>query len=716
MNTSPQIVDVSRDVVHLSTHKTTKARGKFQLHLVPRRNYMNLVFPNDVVNIYIDPGDGKRGFVRTMMGYVDRVEVTGTVTPDGGAMTRYVIIGSDFQKAIDMTSIYFNEYMRMILDERFVGHEKGKPRPRFSAGATGVALRSAGITLFGSPADFIENFLLIILGFGQQWRMPTTYGNISSNLRNLRERRVQRAKNRLPTNLKKLVADFGFDPTRIEENLKKLLEEARSTSFDDDDGLISAEDVTKRMRAAEKLRNDSNLLALSTLVNVANDPSFPAGLHDLLNYDFIETLAVDGFNANASVAQTNNETLGQFLYGHSNEIVNELIFDLRPVSKGDAGLVDDSSYSKEADDLGINVNGTPKQPHTVAAVQYAPAVVFREYPFSVVDKIDLRGITFVPPKPSTDPEESAFGIGGTPGSTGGIVEFGPIFAQKPNVPGRHTYQYSESLHPSPDDFVVNAKPVKHIDVVCIDNSDVKQHQLGRSDEDVVNVFQMYARSAGNASAHYREQMGNFSPVVNQISVARHGLRNREVTTEFANYQSPKNKENSFPKRNLVRWSLLQDHWYQHNPEYLTGTIVLRGMPEIRVGYRLDWKERCESYYVESVAHTWEWTGEGPSALTTTVEVSRGQRNDPFPAYIPPVFFSDEGGTINPSSGNRSGNGRLAQYFLLRDLDATIKSTSRGDPTTYEGPNLVDQRPFIGSDAVLSDGQTTAVTEEPENVG
>src|SRR5688572_5652710 len=99
-------VSLSNDVIRIQTSKSIKGAGHFQLHLVPRRNYFNYLFPNDVVNIYFDPGDGERGFVRTVMGYVDRVERQEMVDPQTGAMTTgYVVSGSDFLKAVERTDI-----------------------------------------------------------------------------------------------------------------------------------------------------------------------------------------------------------------------------------------------------------------------------------------------------------------------------------------------------------------------------------------------------------------------------------------------------------------------------------------------------------------------------------------------------------------------------------------------------------------------------------
>ena len=66
--------------------------------------------------------------------------------------------------------------------------------------------------------------------------------------------------------------------------------------------------------------------------------------------------------------------------------------------------------------------------------------------------------------------------------------------------------------------------------------------------------------------------------------------------------------------------MLECHVFLHNYEYLSGSMTIRGRPDIRVGYRLDVMERNESYYVESVAHTWAIG----TPMTTTLTLTRGQ--------------------------------------------------------------------------------------------
>lgn len=117
---------------------------------------------------------------------------------------------------------------------------------------------------------------------------------------------------------------------------------------------------------------------------------------------------------------------------------------------------------------------------------------------------------------------------------------------------------------------------------------------------------------------------------------------------------------------LVRWALLNDHWYQHNIEYIAGSIEMRGAPEIRVGYRLDVVEWNMSFYVENVSHTWQY-GE---KMTTQLQVSRGQPNNPYPAYVLPSSPA-----FSPTNTQRVTNSRLSKFFTVTDPVAVRRAVN-----------------------------------------
>jgi hypothetical protein len=131
------------------------------------------------------------------------------------------------------------------------------------------------------------------------------------------------------------------------------------------------------------------------------------------------------------------------------------------------------------------------------------------------------------------------------------------------------------------------------------------------------------------------------------------------------------------RRVLARWALLQDHWYQHNLEYVSGNIEMRGAPEIRAGYRLDLPDRNMSFYIEGVSHQWSYG----QPMTTTLQVTRGQPNNPFPVYVLPATE----GFNNVTSTQRKTGSRLSTFFVSPDPISVrralkLQSRSNKNPT------------------------------------
>jgi len=670
------VVDVSADITNLNVSKSVKGSGGFSFTLVPRKNYFNYIFPNDIVNIYIDPGDGKSGYIRTMFGYVDRIERSEAVQDNGQMTTQFTVTGTDFVKVIDQTQIYFNPNLANrteFLDKTFGQNQLGG----------GHALRTTGIVAHGTPAQFLENMLQLLLGFGTQWMLPTSYPT-ANFVDKTRSHRATRAKNLLPKEIQKdLMAAFGvsIDDIVIKGPIEEqILKEQKNVAFGP---AAEGEEETftaKQSALSSLLAAKSELAAYQAIVNASKEGSAPS-IMDVLTLDFIEALAVDGYISSSSVWSSQG-SLSSILYGWVNEVVNELCFDLRPVANGDqdqcfgTGEGGTVGYSTAPDELGYNAKAGE-----IAAVQYRPSVVLREYPFSVVDGLDLSNFTVL-------------------GNTIGQVRFGPVFALEPGKPGRKVYQYPSPIVPEPCAYADTSKPQKHIDVVTIVNTDVVESSMGRSDHDIFNLFSLYSNDV--LAQNWKFLIQDFLPILTPISIARHGLRVRELNTKFANYprdllcsgSTGSGVDTSQIRRNLVRWTLLIDHWNQHNIEFLSGSISMRGRPDIRVGYRLDWVDRNESYYVESVQHQWQY----PGAMRTTVQVSRGQRNDPFPSYIMPTVVSNtaelsasvkRSTILQNGGGNRSSDGRLADFFNIRDTRATANAV--GGEAKFSDENTMDKR-------------------------
>jgi hypothetical protein len=635
-------VDCSKDVISCQTSKSIKGGGGASFTLVPRRNYINYIYPNDWVNIWFNPGDG-RGFVRTFFGFIDRIQRDISTNDDGGTSTFFNITCSDFTKAFDATQVYFNPHVADRDD--FVGQFAG------TKNLAGAQLRTKGITVYGTPADIVLNFTTLLLGFGSQFMVPPKYPVRKAAINASRELRRRWVRDRLPKKVQEAIGDSTIKEWEksIKEQAQMLASRWQEEGIKDEQGnpLPLTWNANRGFDALMALAQSyilaqkelpENTLATADIktgkaVEAVSVPGTPEHLLDLLDLTFMEYLAIDGSIVSAPI-WTQQGTLWSMMNAYSNSIVNELFCDLRPLSKGytsDTPLIA-GGYAREPDEHDLDEFG----------VRFVPAMVMREYPFSTIDSVDYSNIEILN-KPVNK------------------VYVGSIFSKEPNKPGRKIYIHAKALHDYIAEINPNEVAIKHLDVAVLSVRDIITESIGRSDHDVVNLIELY--SDGFMGKHMKYLMQDIQPIAVPVSVARHGLRVRTYSTRFARFSKKQTKysgvDNRGTRHKLVRWLTLLDHWYQHNIEYLNGTISTRAFPEIRVGYRLDIRERRESYYVEGVNHSWSY----PNAMTSSFTLSRGQRNDPYPIYVKPH--------LRGTAGQRDLSGRLADSFKQRDPTAVL---------------------------------------------
>ena len=679
------VVDCSADAIQCSTSKTIKGGGNAQITLVPRRNYFNYIFPNDYVDVFFDVGDG-RGPIRTFFGLVDRVERAITVAADTGApSTLYHISCSDFTKIFEKTNIYFNPHVANRPD--FVGS--------FGHNIGGIPLMMKGIVAYGTPADIILNLTHLLLGWKGQWLLPPSYPIDPDVAQASRSARKRWAKNRFTRETQDIignqsVTDWVNTQVELAELLAQLIksgdlsaasylaaDEAPGLNLQSDEALVALTGVAAgqavRLKAAQMIGEvvtagsdavteldlssklttmlldsyGTNQFDAKTAMEVESTVSRDSIL-DLIDFSFVEYESIDG-----SILSTpiwNQEGfVWAIMNAYSNDIVNELFCDLRPISSSpfSAG-VDDGDYQKGTDPVLGHRSKSSKQslPALHPAVRYAPALVMREYPFSTIESVDAKEASVL-------------------GKSVGLIEFGAIFSKNPGEAGRKMVKLQKPLN----DFLQHTNPTalafKHLDVVTITTRDITSENIGRGDADVCNLIELY--SDGPMGKHMKFLTQDVQPVANAVSVLRDGLRVRTYSTRFGRFSSKVvgvegGLDTYGTRHKLCRWVLMLDHWYQHNAEYLQGVMSLRAFPELRVGFRLDVVDRRESYYVEGVNQNWAY----PEPLTTSVTLSRGQRFDPYPVYVKPdtnAFHGDR----------RTKDSRLAFSFKPKDSPATSGS-------------------------------------------
>ena len=694
-------INCTLDIIQCDLSKTIKGGGQANFVLVPRKNYLNLIFPNDHVHIYFDPGDG-RGYIRTFFGFVDRISRTiKTDNSTGATTTRFIVSCTDFTKIFDKVMIYFNP--RIARREDLVGNYIG------TANLGGVALRVKGVAVSGSPADIVLSLTQLILGFGAQFILPPSYIPHIDYVNKNRKFRLDWARNNLPDSIRETLDRNESTVTLLNDLLEKEANEVAKMNFNysyDEDYTPSYSEKEESKRIVLEKYGlpvylfDTQYWRAALEIESSASQGAPFNILDLIDFRYVERDAIDGYISSASIWQSEG-SLWSIMNSWSNEVVNELFCDLRPMAPEPSSA---TSAGKESKELNETAYGTEPDDleENEGAVRFAPCLVMREYPFGTIDGIlpDTNLLIIDKMLP--------------------YIPYGALFSRQANIPGRkvievpivHPAEYNKALLEG-----TLGRTFRHLDVAVISVQDIIEENIGRSDADHVNLIEVVGDVSAGRVMNSKLITQEVQPITTGIQIARHGLRVRSFTTRFCNFSAEQRfvseddaaaylarlkgttsddiKENSkdmlsgllggvvdifHNRRLLIRYALLMDHWYQHNLEYLHGTVATRGLPEIRVGYRLDILERRESYYVEAVNHTWSY----PGTMMSTFSLSRGQRNDNYPVYTPPA--------VAGLGGNRSDQTRLSECFLVKDTTATTRSIlSFGDGVGdyEEDGNFVD---------------------------
>lgn len=542
-------IELFDDVIEVETSKTIKGAGQASVVLTPSKNYLNLIFPNDYINIYFDIGDGS-GWTRTFFGYVDRIEESYLVDKTGNPTTNYRLICTDFYKAFDRTVVYFNPHLAGRDD--FINYD-------FSAiNIGGLALMTKGIVAGGTPADVVTNIIQLLIGFGTQFILPKSYqpGRVQEDLRKARARL---AAGQLGSDSLAKIGGIGenYKILRDKANAEaantvsgtemglQYSEEDRTVKLAEELGL-SSKDVALALgspKSQEKLIQlvstqiikDELTLNTSERGLVGTDESQKnavvhlydstiqedSSLSDIIDtFTFVERRAIDGYLFGQPVWQAQG-SLASILRSYSNESVNELFFDLRPISAAGrldnpAGEVLEGAYSVAADDKRGNVDKDTSQ-----GIFYLPSLVMREYPFSTIEGLNLSKVNLLLKDEKGDDEAI------------GLLYFGAIFNDGPNIPGRHVIQQENINIGDIANGNTQHKGSKHLDVAVISEEEVKSSTLGRSDNDHFNLFEYYSDNVlGSDQKFY---MRDFLPIITPIQLLRNGIRVRSVTTRAARF-------------------------------------------------------------------------------------------------------------------------------------------------------------------------------------
>ena len=183
------------------------------------------------------------------------------------------------------------------------------------------------------------------------------------------------------------------------------------------------------------------------------------------------------------------------------------------------------------------------------------------------------------------------------------------------------------------------------------------------------------------------------PMITPISVYRFGIRLQSTSTEHIQALMPGESNLGRQKDTLLSWVVLQDMWVQHNHEYLSGRMSLRGLPGIRPGYRVDRPELNMSFYVDGVQHNWNYPGQ----LTTNLTVSRGQPSGAENA----LKYHSARPKDDPATTDRQELGRVFSTSEFKKGGQTYRFNTPGTYTGSKGvgrqitPTTRKENPEVG---------------------
>lgn len=499
---------ITEDIQSFTTNGLIQNIGKCEVRLTPRINYLNLIQPNDYVNLYINRGDGE-GWVRTFFGLVDQIMETFSVNNKGIPNTFITLTCSDFNKVFKSTEIYFNPHLagRKDVTGEFIG----------TPNVGGLALYTKGIAIIGSPPDIVLQLIFALLGAGAQFRLPDGYSSLGKN--KLRLRRVEFAINRLSEDIKSALPDGGesfFKALREQESSYEEAVADKTLDPSDTDINSRVKKLTTMLKVLQKVNKSAaeSQEPRVTAITQAAVSDKPLSFLDILDvFTFVERETIDGY-IDGTALLTQQGSLLSAIKANSNELVNEVFFDLRAVVDSPDGALAEGEWLREPDEIGGNVDASGD----VVGVKYVPALVFREYPFSTINYLDGNKL------PLAFKDEKIVEILGD-------VQFGSIFATSPNVPGRHILPVSTINYEDLARGKTAKVGIKHIDVAVIDSSEIISYSWGRSDAQHTNFIGIVSDSIHGVSAKYFVQ--DLLPIISPIHVMKNGLRVKIPTTKFA---------------------------------------------------------------------------------------------------------------------------------------------------------------------------------------
>lgn len=164
------------------------------------------------------------------------------------------------------------------------------------------------------------------------------------------------------------------------------------------------------------------------------------------------------------------------------------------------------------------------------------------------------------------------------------------------------------------------------------DEDTLELNLGKSDREVVNLF--FTKASANWAGDETSPIMSaalVTPMLDILSIGRYGLRMYSPEDSWWNPRSPLKGDGTSdeaPGKNILAELLLDNlrlyFWFRDNDSMLSGQMVIRGRPEVRIGDYVRLPAEGLVFYVEAVNNRWVYG----QPFITTLSLSRGQLETP----------------------------------------------------------------------------------------